>query len=141
MSATQPTALTALARTAEPHTALRRFLALDAVVTGVNGIAYLAASGPLGRLLGVDSGLLLVLGLVLAVYGAGVGLLASRPHPATLPVRLVVEGNIVWSVLSLVALTVWLSPTTVGGVWTVLQALTVAGFAGLQHYALKARQS
>lgn len=29
---------------------LQRFLALDAVVTTVNGIAYLVASGPLGRL-------------------------------------------------------------------------------------------
>ncbi|CAM5537213.1 hypothetical protein [Streptomyces aurantiogriseus] len=140
MSATQPTALTALARTAEPHTALRRFLALDAVVTGANGIAYLAASGPLGRLLGVDATLLLELGLVLTVYAAAVGLLASRARPATLPVKAVVEINLAWSALSFVALAVWLSPTTAGAVWTVLQALTVAGFAALQHLALKARQ-
>ncbi|MBY8341709.1 hypothetical protein LXH13_32010 [Streptomyces spinosirectus] len=52
MSATQ---FTALARTGEPHTARRRFLALDAVVTGVNGLAHLAASGPLGRFLGSPS--------------------------------------------------------------------------------------
>ncbi|MEU9664233.1 hypothetical protein AB0E25_01370 [Streptomyces bobili] len=141
MSATQPATLTALARTAEPHSALRRFLALDAVVTGANGVAYLAASGPLGRLLGVDSTLLLELGLVLTVYAAAVGLLASRARPAVLPVRAVVEINLAWSALSVLALALWLSPTVTGAVWTVLQAATVAGFAALQHLALRARRT
>ncbi|NUO43309.1 MAG: hypothetical protein HOV73_11525 [Streptomyces sp.] len=137
MSAAQ---LSALARTTDPHTALRRFLALDAVVTGGNGLAYLAASGPLGRLLGVGSTLLLELGAFLVVYAAGVGWLAARPRPAALPVRAVVEANLAWAVLSCVALALWLSPSTAGAVWTVLQALTVAGFAALQYIALKARQ-
>ncbi|CAM5246940.1 hypothetical protein [Streptomyces griseomycini] len=137
MSATQ---LTALARTTEPHTALRRFLTLDAVVTGANALAYLALSGPLGRFLGAGSGLLLGLGAFLAVYAAGVGLVASRPHPPTLGVRIVVEANLAWTAVSLAALALWLTPTTAGAVWTVLQALTVAGFALLQHMALKARQ-
>ncbi|MFG3512594.1 MULTISPECIES: hypothetical protein [Streptomyces] len=141
MSATQPATLTALARTAEPHSALRRFLALDAVVTGANGVAYLAASGPLGRLLGVDSTLLLEVGLVLTVYAAAVGLLASRARPAVLPVKAVVEINLAWSALSVLALALWLSPTATGAVWTVLQAATVAGFAALQHLALKARRT
>ncbi|MGW3727795.1 hypothetical protein ACWDPP_22150, partial [Streptomyces sp. NPDC000851] len=78
MSATQ---LAALARTTEPQTVLRRFLALDAVVTGANGVAYLVASGPLGDFLGVASGLLLVLGVFLTAYAAAVGLLAARQRP------------------------------------------------------------
>ncbi|MEJ8671833.1 MULTISPECIES: hypothetical protein [unclassified Streptomyces] len=134
------TSLAALARTSDPQTVLRRLLALDAVVTGANGLAYLAFSGPLGRLLGVDSTLLLALGAFLTVYAAAVGLLASRARPAALPVRAVIEANLAWSVLSPVALVLWLSPATAGAVWTVLQALTVAGFAALQHLALKARQ-
>jgi hypothetical protein len=138
MSATQ---LTALARTSDPHAALRRFLALDAVVTGANGLAYLAASGPLGRFLGVDSALLLALGAVLALYGAVVGLLASRTRPGALPVRAVIETNLAWTVLSCLALALWLTPSAAGAVWTVLQALVVAGFAALQHLALKARQN
>lgn len=48
--------LTGLARTTRPQVAVRRFLALDAVVTGGNGIAYAVASGPLGEFLGVDPG-------------------------------------------------------------------------------------
>ncbi|MFJ5773045.1 hypothetical protein [Streptomyces sp. NPDC093094] len=134
------TTLAALARTSEPGAVLRRFLALDAVVTGVNGLAYLAAPGPLGRLLGVDADLLLGLGAFLTAYAIGVGVLASRARPAALPVRAVVEANLAWAALSLAALGLWLDPTTAGAVWTVLQAVTVAGFALLQHMSLRNRQ-
>ncbi|MFI7137001.1 hypothetical protein ACIBQ5_04290 [Streptomyces massasporeus] len=137
MSAIQ---LAALARTTEPQSMLRRFLALDAVVTGGNALAYLAFSGPLGRFLGADATPLLALGAFLALYAAGVGLLAARRQPPVLGVRAVVEANIAWAAVSLVALAVWLTPSTPGAVWTVLQALVVAGFAGLQHMSLRGRQ-
>ncbi len=132
------TPLTAPARTGAP---LRRLLALDAAVTGVNALAYLALSGPLGRFLGIGSGLLLALGAFLAVYAAGVGLLAARPHPPTAGVRGVVEANLAWTAASFLALALWLSPATAGAVWVVLQALTVGGLTLMQHQALKARQS
>jgi hypothetical protein len=134
------TQLAALARTAEPAAMLRRFLALDAVVTGGNAVAYLALSGPLGRFLGAGSGTLLALGAFLAVYAAAVALLAARRHPPALGVRAVVEANLAWAAVSIAALALWLEPTTAGAVWTVLQALVVAGFALLQHRALKERQ-
>jgi hypothetical protein len=132
--------LAALARTSEPQSMLRRFLALDAVVTGANALAYLALPGPLGRFLGVGSTLLLALGAFLAAYAAGVGLLAARRQPPALGVRAVVEANLAWTAVSLLALALWLSPSTAGAVWTVLQALTVAGFAALQYIALRVRQ-
>ncbi|MEG3626665.1 hypothetical protein [Streptomyces poriticola] len=137
MSANQ---LAALARTSDPHTMLRRFLALDAVVTGANGLAYLALSGPLGRFFGAGPGLLLVLGVFLALYAAAVALLATRQHPPALGVRAVVEANLAWAALSFVALGVWLTPTTAGAVWVVLQALVVTGFALLQYAASRERQ-
>ena len=140
MSATQPATLTALARTAEPHSALRRFLALDAVVTGANGLAYLVASGPLGGLLGVGQGLLLTLGALLTLYAGGVALLAARARPAATGVRAVVEANLAWAVLSVAALALWLTPTVTGTVWILLQAAAVAAFAVLQHMALRMRQ-
>ncbi|WP_367046421.1 hypothetical protein [Streptomyces sp. Je 1-332] len=129
--------LTALARTNDPKTMLRRFLALDAVVTTGNGLAYTAASGPLGRFLGVDAGLLLGLGIFLTLYGAGVGCLAARKSPPALPVRAVIEANAAWTVLSVVALIAWLTPSTAGAVWIPLQAVTVGGFAALQYAALR----
>ncbi|KUH39194.1 MULTISPECIES: hypothetical protein [Streptomyces] len=130
--------LAGLSRTTEPRTALRRFLALDAVVTGGNGLAYVAASGPLGRLLGVDAALLLGLGVFLTAFAAGVGALAARPRPSGAAVKLVVDANAVWAVLSVVALAAWLEPTTAGAVWIPVQAATVAGFAALQWSALRA---
>ncbi|WP_031004546.1 hypothetical protein [Streptomyces sp. NRRL F-5727] len=130
--------LAGLARTTQPQSMVRRFLALDAVVTGANGLAYALASGPLGDLLGVDPALLLGLGLFLTAFAAGVGSLASRPAPPALAVKLVVDANLLWAVLSLVALAAWLDPTTAGLVWTPMQAGTVAGFAFLQWSALRA---
>ncbi|MGW5000466.1 hypothetical protein ACWEP8_22635 [Streptomyces hydrogenans] len=130
--------LAGLARTTRPQSMVRRFLALDALVTGANGLAYALASGPLGELLGVDSALLLGLGLFLTAFAAGVGWLASRPQPPALAVKLVVDANLLWAVLSLVALAAWLDPTTAGLVWTPMQAGTVAGFAVLQWSALRA---
>ncbi|MEU8727894.1 MULTISPECIES: hypothetical protein [Streptomyces] len=132
--------LAALARTAEPRLMLRRFLALDAVVTATNALAYLALSGPLGRWFGAGSGLLLAVGAFLAVYAGCVGLLAARPKPPALAVRAVVETNLAWAAVSFVALALWLTPTTAGAVWTVLQALVVTGFALLQYGALRQDQ-
>ncbi|MGW8887962.1 hypothetical protein [Streptomyces sp. NPDC055749] len=131
------TTLSGLARTTEPLTMLRRFLALDAVVTGANGLAYVAASGPLGRLLGVDPTLLLWLGVFLLAFAADVGWLASRREPSGFLTRVVIETNVAWVVVSIAALALWLTPTTAGAVWGLMQAATVGGFAAVQFGALR----
>ncbi|MFE6869802.1 hypothetical protein ACFVFS_25010 [Kitasatospora sp. NPDC057692] len=130
--------LTTTPRTASAsRTALRRWLALDAVVSGGNGLAYLAFPGPLGELLGVGRSTLLELGAVLAVFGLAVGLLAARPQPPGLAVRAVIDINLVWTVLSVAAMELWFEPTTAGYVWIPLQAATVALFAALQFTTLR----
>ncbi|MFD3540688.1 hypothetical protein ACFWUQ_14450 [Streptomyces sp. NPDC058662] len=126
-----------IARTPVPQTALRRFLALDAVVTAGNGLAYAVFPDALGRLLGVGPELLPVLGVLLVGYGAGVGLLASRRRPPAPAVKLVVEVNCAWAVLSLVSLLLWSAPTAAGLFWIPAQALVVAAFAVLQRLALR----
>ncbi|MFI8419086.1 hypothetical protein [Streptomyces sp. NPDC085479] len=130
--------LAGLSRTTQPQSMVRRFLALDAAVTGANGLAYAVAAGPLGELLGVHRTLLLGLGVFLTAYAAGVAWLAARPQPPVLGVKLVIDANLLWAALSLVALAAWLEPTTAGVVWTPVQAGTVAGFALLQWAALRA---
>ncbi|MER5778932.1 hypothetical protein ABT144_32535 [Streptomyces sp. NPDC002039] len=132
------TLLAGIVRTTEPQAVLRRFLALDALVTAGNGLAYLAFSAPLGRLLGVGSTTLLVLGAILALYGAGVGWLAARRRPPVLPVRLVIETNCLWAALSLASALLWFTPTVAGAVWIPAQGLVVAGFALAQWLALRA---
>ncbi|KRV48470.1 hypothetical protein AQ490_04265 [Wenjunlia vitaminophila] len=120
------------------HLWLRRVLALDAVVTGANGLVYAAASGPVGRRLGVDGDLLLGLGVFLTLYAVAVGCLAGRSRPPAPGVYAVVGANVVWTVLSIVAPLSWFDDLhTAGAVWIPLQAATVGGFALLQIGALR----
>ena len=115
---------------------LRRMLQLDAVVSGANGVAYLAAGGLLADALDVSSTLLRVAGAVLVIFAAAVWAVAARPSISDRGVRAVVVVNVLWALESIGALAFgWLSPNAVGATWVVLQAVVVAGFAGLQAYA------
>jgi hypothetical protein len=112
---------------------LRLALKLDAVVTGLNGAAYVAAAGPLGDLLGLDSALLRGLGGFLLVFALAVWTIATRPSIPRAGVAFVIEANVAWVVASLAAVAFgWSSPETAGTVWIVLQAGVVALFAALQ---------
>jgi hypothetical protein len=122
-------------------TFLRRVLALDAAVTAGNGLIYLVAAGPVGRLLDVQPDLLTGLGIFLLAYGAAVGYLAARPVPPSGWVRVVIGANVAWVAASLCAMLFgWLDPITAGTVWIPLQAAVVAGFAALQAAGLNRRE-
>ena len=132
--------------TAATTTALRRLdltalpvaLKLDAVVTAANGAAYLVAAGPLSDLLGLSAPLLRIAGAGLLAFAGVVWLVAtaqrmSRPAPAT-----IIALNAVWAVGCVTAVLADLgTPTTIGAVWIVAQALVVAGFAELQLAGLR----
>ena len=110
---------------------LRPALVLDAAVTGLNGVAYLAAAGQLEDVLGLPASWLRIAGVVLVAFAAFVALVSRQPSSAA--VRAIVAVNVAWVVGSLVfAIAGWGSPETVGTVWIVLQAIVVAGFAELQ---------
>ena len=134
------TTTTAVGRIASlPGDALARLaLKLDAVVTGANGVAYLVAANALDEPLGLPAGLLREVGAFLVVFAAGLAFTATRPRLSRHAVAAVVVLNVLWVIdsLALVAFG-WYDPTTAGAVWTVLQAIVVAGFAGLQAYALR----
>lgn len=120
-----------------PLTLLRRALALDAVITAGNGAIYLVASGPVERLLGVPSGLLIGLGAFLVGYGLAVGYLATRSVPRPSAVQAVIVANVGWAIASLgVLVSGWLDLTTAGVAWVPAQAAVVAAFAALQGVAL-----
>ncbi|MGY1707707.1 hypothetical protein ACI79C_24355 [Geodermatophilus sp. SYSU D00697] len=119
-----------------PLPLLRPALRLDAVVTGLNGAAYLLAASPLADLLGLPAGWLRGIGVFLLAFAAAVWLVGTRPAPAA--VRTVVTANALWAAGSVVVVLAGLgSPTTVGAVWLVLQALVVAAFAVLQAAGLR----
>ncbi|WP_328407374.1 hypothetical protein [Nocardia sp. NBC_00403] len=117
---------------------LRTSLRLDAVITGVNGLAYLALSGPLETLLGLDTRIGIPIGIFLTLYGIAVALISTPAAINTGLVRTVITGNVAWAVISLAALIEGaLEVNTIGGVWTVMQAATVGGFAALQYLGLR----
>ena len=123
-----------------PSDPLRTVLRLDAVVTGVNGAAYLAAAPLLTDLLGVPSGVLRGIGAFLLAYTAGVALVAARPVISAGATEAVVGANLLWAAASAAAVaTDRFGLTTAGAVWVLLQAAVVAGFAGLQLTALRNR--
>jgi len=137
---TSPAAATAARTQPRPDGLLRLALRLDAVVTGLNGAAYLAGAALLDDLLGLSTGLLRGAGVFLLGYAAAVWLVGSRTRPGTAVVEAVVVLNALWAVGSVVAVvTGFGSPTTVGAVWLVLQAAVVAGFAALQFAGLRRR--
>ena len=119
-------------------TDLRNALGLDAVVTGANGLAYLAAGSVLDDVLGIPSGVLRVAGAFLLVFAVAVWAIRT-PRTISKPLTYgVVAVNAVWAIGSIVvAVTGWHSPTLVGTIWIVAQAVVVAGFAELQVTALR----
>jgi len=119
-------------RTCGPGPITIRFaLGVDAVLSGANGVAYLALAGPLGDLFGLPADTLRILGALFVVYAGVLALLMRRP--GSIGVAAVIAGNTLWVIASLAAaIAGWQDPTTAGTVWIVLQALLVAGFAELQ---------
>ena len=119
---------------------LRPALRLDAVVTGTNGAAYLAAAPWLADLLGVPSGTLRGLGAFLLAFAAGVWLVGARPRVSGVATEVVVGANLLWAAASVAAVVTDRFPLTgTGTAWVLLQAAVVAGFAAAQLTALRTR--
>jgi hypothetical protein len=117
---------------------LRLALKADAVITGANALAYLAAFAVLDSWLGVPTAALLGVGAFLAVYSGLVWRLATRPSMPTPAVAAVIAGNALWAVDSLIVLALdTFSPTLAGQVVIAVQAVGVAGFAAIQYLGLR----
>ncbi|MBB6548848.1 hypothetical protein [Nonomuraea rubra] len=130
--------MTAVPVTTDRMKFLRLALAADAVVTGGNGLVYLAFAGPVGTLLGPDAGLLRGIGVFLLVYGAAVGFLATRRDISPAATKAVIAVNIIWTLASIAAVVTGAAGfTTIGAIWAIAQALVVAGFAELQITGLR----
>ena len=119
-------------------TAARRvWFEVDAVVTGVNAVGYLAAAGLLVDLFDGDAATYRWIGVFLAVYAAAVAAYAWSSAPARAG-WLVVAANEVWVLASLVVAAVGgLDLNAVGRTWVVLQAVVVGALALLQARALR----
>jgi hypothetical protein len=119
--------------------ALRTFLNLDALASGLIGI-LLAALGwaVLVDLLGFPAGLLVPVGGFLVAYAVWLRYLATRPAVSRAGARVVIVGNLLWVLASAVlVLAGWFDPTPLGVAFVLAQAVAVAGLAVLQHSGLR----
>jgi len=138
MASTQYDGVTSEARATGSEGFARMALKLDAVATGLNGIAYLALATVLDSFFGVTTAVQYPVGAFLLLYALGVLAIGTRKEINRTGLTAVIVANALWVVLSLVVLISGvLSPTGVGSLWIVLQSLTVAGFAALQYVGLK----
>ena len=139
MATTHPADAAAI--TAPRRPLLRVALALDAVVTAVNGAAYLVAAGPLGDLLGLSPQLLRGLGALLLAFAPVVALPARRERPPPGLGVAIILANVTWAARSLVVVGADVgTPTTAGTAWVVIQALVVGVFAELQLVGRRQRR-
>ncbi|MFF3032760.1 hypothetical protein ACFVS7_17355 [Streptomyces rubiginosohelvolus] len=138
MASTQYDRVASDARTTGTDGFARLALKLDAVATGLNGIAYLALATVLDSFFGVPTAVQYPVGAFLLLYAVGVLAIGTRKEISRTGLMAVIVANMLWVVLSLVVVVSGaLSPTGVGAVWIVLQSLTVGGFAVLQYIGLK----
>ena len=120
---------------------LRRALLVDAAASGLTGALMIAGAGMLTDLLGLPAALLRGAGLVLVPYVAFVAIVAARAHISTAAVWAVIACNAVWTVAS-VALVIdgFVTPTALGTVFVIGQAVAVAALGVLQYVALRRPQ-
>jgi hypothetical protein len=119
-------------------TLLRAALKLDAGITAVNGIAYLAGFALLDGWLGVPPALLIGVGAFLLVFAAFVGRLATSEAPNRAAVIGVIAANAMWALDSVLLLAAdGFSPTLAGQLAIAVQAAGVAGLAVLQYAGLR----
>ncbi|HEY7641062.1 MAG TPA: hypothetical protein VH814_15150 [Steroidobacteraceae bacterium] len=117
---------------------LRRVLTVDAVFSGVSGIAMIAFAELFANLLQLPVELVSEAGIVLLPFAAFVGFIASRSEPARFAVWIVIALNAVWVVDSVVLLfTGWVAPNVLGYAVVLAQAAGVLVLADLEYMGLK----
>ena len=121
-----------------PSDFLRRVLLADALSSSVMGLLLALLAGPLARWFGLPAGLLREVGIVLLVFAAFVAALGLRRASPRLLVWLVIAGNALWALDSVLLLVSgWVAPTALGGAFVVAQALVVAALAELEYTGLR----
>ena len=117
---------------------LRLALRVDAAACTGMGIVLAAGAGALDGALGIPTGWLVGLGVVLVAFGAGLAWLsATAAIPATLGWA-VVAGNVAWVLASVAAVAVgWWPLTAVGITIVIAQAVAVAALAEAELVGLR----
>lgn len=117
---------------------LRTALTADAAACGVMGVGLAVAAAALDGVLGIPTGWLVALGVVLIGVAAGLGWLATRRIIRADAGRAVIAGNLVWVAASVVTVVAGFWPLTVAGTVVVLaQAAAVLALVDLEYLGLR----
>jgi hypothetical protein len=118
---------------------LRHALLADAVSSLAVGALLVLGAGALAPLLGLPRLLLLLAGLLMLPWAAGVFWLARQDQPRRRLAWAVVWLNVLWVADSLLLLaSFWVQPTPLGTFFVLAQALAVALLAAAQALGLNA---
>ena len=121
-----------------PSPLLRTGLVLDAAASGGLGVLLTLVSGPAAQLLGLPATLLFAAGLVCLAWAGVTYWLSRRETLSSTWVWAVIALNAVWTIESIVGLAAgFVSPTSLGTAFVILQAVLVAAFAEMQYLGLR----
>ena len=131
------TATTIPAATTAKDTFLRFAMRLDAVLTGLMGIALAAAAGPMSSLTGLSLAAEYELAAFFIVYGVTVFGLSLLRH-VRVPGVFVVGGNLLYTALAVLVVLAGVWPlTTTGIVLTLGSGVYTLVMADLQYLGLR----
>lgn len=117
---------------------LRLALTADAASCGVMGAALALGAAAFDSALGVPTGWLVGLGVVLIGAAALLAWLATRPEVPAAAVTTVIVGNLAWVAASVVTVVAGFWPLTVAGVVVVIvQAAAVLALVDLEYLGLR----
>ena len=128
--------MSALAASNDRASFLRWILLIDAATCVAMGLVLTAAAEGLSGPLGLPVPLLQYCGLALLPIGAYIGWVATRMNPPSASVSIVIAGNALWILGSVVLLASgWVSPSPLGSAFVIAQALAVALLDVLEYFA------
>jgi hypothetical protein len=127
-----------IARRSNGAVLLRRALQVDGAASGAMGLGLVAGGAALDSVLGLPATFLWAVGAFLVPYAAALFFIASRPQVNRVAAWIIVIGNVLWSIDSVVLLaTGWHDVTLLGEVVVLGQAVVVLGFAAAQYLGLR----
>src|SRR5262245_66621547 len=130
--------MTAITASIDRSTFVRRVLLVDAATCVAMGLLLSLASDMLSPLLELPSALLQYAGLSLFPIAAFMAWVAMGPNLSRLGVGLVIAGNALWVVASIVLLVSdWVDPNLLGYVFFIAQAAAVVLLAELEYVGLR----
>jgi len=117
---------------------LRWVLFVDAATCTATGLLLLIGAAALEQSLSLPSELLRYAGFSLLPFAMFLLFLATRQHLFQVGIWAVILLNVLWTVDSFLILAAgWVSPTQLGSLLVVAQALGVATLAGLEYVGLR----